>query len=122
MLVLDRIVEALNVRRNWTNEEIAKLRSLYISQSQFDDIIKALPQRSGNAIRQKASRLGLKRPEVVSKLVDSQMLIKCTENGDSEVHLVKCSECDKWIKVNLDSVDTNTIRCPHCNAVCKYIS
>jgi hypothetical protein len=122
MLVANRIVDTLKGRRNWTDEEIEKLRDLYISQSQFDEITKALPQRSSNAIRQKASRLGFKRPEVISKFIDSQMLIKCTENGDDEVHLVKCSECDNWIKVTFASIDTNTIRCPHCNSVCKYIS
>ena len=42
------------------------LRFMYLAGTSFDEIGEAFPERSPNAIRLKASRLGLKRPSTVS--------------------------------------------------------
>ena len=115
-------METLEKGRLWTDIEIGRLKEMYVTGSGFEEILKAFPQRSQNAIRQKASRLGLKRPVVKSKLIDAQSLIRCRENGNDNVYLFKCAECGGWIKVNMNNGgETYNIQCPSCSSVCKYI-
>jgi len=72
--------------RRWTNNEISTLKQMYIADTAFEEIRDAFPARTINAIRQKASRLGLRRPVIKSSLFDSQSSIKCSVNGNDEVY------------------------------------
>jgi hypothetical protein len=50
-------------RDEWSQEELKKLRELYPrSDKTIEEIVSQLPGRTQNAIRLKASRLGLIRP------------------------------------------------------------
>ena len=48
--------------KEWTDEEVERLKELYTSNKTFEEIAERFPLRTDNAIRLKASRLGLKRP------------------------------------------------------------
>lgn len=109
--------------KRWTNSEISTLKKMYIADTAFEEIREAFPLRTVNAIRQKASRLGLRRPVIKSSLIDSQSSIKCSANGSDEVYLFKCIDCGHWIQVNISSEkDNQTIHCPRCHSVSKFIA
>ena len=109
-------------RRSWTNNEILTLKQLYIADAAFEEIRNAFPERTINAIRQKASRLGLRRPVIKSSLFHSQSSIKCSVNGTDNIYLFKCVECGNWTQVNIsDDKENQTIRCPQCSSISKYI-
>jgi DNA-directed RNA polymerase subunit RPC12/RpoP len=42
-------------------------------------------------------------------------------DGDSEDYLFKCSNCGKWILVDLEEVEDKTIVCPDCATVCVFV-
>jgi len=108
--------------RRWTNNEISTLKQMYIADTAFEEIRDAFPARTINAIRQKASRLGLRRPVIKSSLFDSQSSIKCSVNGNDEVYLFKCIDCGNWIQVNINNEEENqTINCPRCQSISKFI-
>jgi len=46
----------------WTSEELEILRTHYQAGRLFEDILEMLPNRTSNAVRLKASRLGIRRP------------------------------------------------------------
>lgn len=106
----------------WTEKEVGRLRILYESLGSFEDVARAFPGRTINAIRQKASRLGLRRPLVTSPLCESQTVLQCYNgDGDSEDYLFKCGSCGKWILVDLEEVEDKTIVCPDCATVCIFV-
>ena len=110
--------------RQWTEEEVAQLRHLYMSETAFEEIKVHFPKRSKDAIRQKASRLGLKRPILSHSLIDSRPVLKGTNgNGGEEEYLFKCSECGSWNHMSMDD-DTyeRMIVCKQCSSVCKFVS
>ena len=111
-------------QRLWTEEEIKKLEILYISGKAFEEIVDALPKRSANAIRQKASRLGLRRPAISSSLFNSQKVLRCSDgNGEAEEYLFKCSGCGSWVHVNLyDEDEDRIIVCRQCHTIYKYVA
>jgi DNA-directed RNA polymerase subunit RPC12/RpoP len=111
-------------RRLWSKEEVGKLKLLYLSVRPFEDIIDTFPMRTANAIRQKASRLGLRRPIVSHSLLESQTVLRCTDgNGGDEEYLFKCGSCGSWIHVNLmDDVENRTIVCSKCNTTSRYVA
>jgi DNA-directed RNA polymerase subunit RPC12/RpoP len=109
--------------KQWTEEEVAQLRRLYLSETAFEDIQAHFPRRSKDAIRQKASRLGLKRPILSHSLIDSRSVLKGFNGyGGKEEYLFKCSECGSWIPMNMDD-DTNDkmIVCKQCSSVCTFV-
>lgn len=109
--------------RLWTEEEVGKLQLLYTSGTAFEEIARALPKRSANAIRQKASRLGLKRPTVSHLLLESQPVLRCSNGDGGDEYLFKCSSCGSWIHVNVrEEEDDRTIICPQCSTICKYVA
>lgn len=110
--------------RQWTKEEVAQLRRLYMSETAFEELRVFFPRRSKDAIRQKASRMGLKRPILSHSLIDSRPVLKCTNgDGGKEEYLFKCSECGSWIHMNLDDdINEKMIVCKQCSSVCKYVS
>jgi DNA-directed RNA polymerase subunit RPC12/RpoP len=106
----------------WTEKEVSRLRILYESLGSFEEVAKAFPSRTANAIRQKASRLGLKRPLVTSPFCESQTVLQCSNGGgDSEEYLFKCGSCGKWILVDLEEAEDKTIVCPDCTTVCVFV-
>lgn len=110
-------------RNPWTAEETRRLRFLYVSGTSFEDIEKELPARSSNAIRQKASRLGLRRPMMTSSMNSSQNILRISDsNGGLEDFLFKCYSCGSWIHANLnDEEKDRTIVCRKCKTVLRYV-
>ena len=111
-------------RRLWTDEEMDMLRVLYISRRGFDEIDTAFPERSANAIRQKASRLGVKRPVVSHSLCESKSVLRCSDgNGGDDAFLFKCGDCGNWIHVDSpDQHENQAVVCPQCKAVSRYVA
>jgi DNA-directed RNA polymerase subunit RPC12/RpoP len=109
--------------RWWSEDEVVKLRFLYVSGRPFEEIKDALPRRTSNAIRQKASRLGLRRPVESNSLCDSQMVLRCSDgNGDGDDYLFKCSLCGHWIRVDFsEEAEDRVIVCPRCQSTCRYV-
>jgi DNA-directed RNA polymerase subunit RPC12/RpoP len=110
--------------RQWTEEEVAQLRHLYLSETAFEEIKVHFPKRSKDAIRQKASRLGLKRPILSHSLIDSRQVLKWTKgDGGKEEYIFKCSECGSWIHLSMeDNINESMIVCKQCSSVCKFVS
>jgi hypothetical protein len=110
-------------RRLWTDEEMDRLRVLYVSGRGFDEIDTAFPKRSANAIRQKASRLGVKRPVVSNSLCESMSVLRCSDSNGDDAFLFKCGDCGNWIHVDSpDPHENQTVVCPQCKAVCRYVA
>jgi hypothetical protein len=107
-------------KNSWTDSEKQKLRFMYVSSSPFEDIEKALPKRSANAIRLKASRLGLKRPtDSTSSLEPSNVLQFSDRNGESGLFF-RCVGCGNWIKGYTENEEASTLVCSECKSVCRY--
>ena len=102
--------------REWTKEEIEVLRLLYPSETEFSDIVAELPSRSPNSIRLMASRLGLKRPNLLGdvRLITS---IALSEGNRMRGVLIRCGECGSWIHVDRIAVNS-TVTCEKCGAIC----
>ena len=99
------------------------LRIMYLAGTSLDEIGQAFPGRSPNAIRLKASRLGLKRPSISSSILGSPNVLRFSdENGDSGFFF-KCSGCGSWTHAQIgDDEDVHTVECRECNTVCRYIA
>jgi hypothetical protein len=110
-------------RSLWTEDETKKLRFLYISGTSFDEIENEFPARSSNAIRQKASRLGLRRPPMFASMSSFQNVLRISDGvGGLEDFLFKCGECGSWIHANLNGeTDNRTIVCRQCQTVLRYV-
>ena len=91
--------------REWTDEEVELLRDLYTSTRTFDEIVEKFPKRTENAIRLKASRLGIKRPIL-----------------GNVVHL-KCKECGSWIQVDDETSQRSTVlSCGKCGNIYQILA
>ena len=97
--------------RRWTREEVERLKILYASDKPFEEIVKAFPGRSPNAIRLKASRLGLKRMRPPAEA--SPLIVK---GGETKRLLVKCGVCGHWMEV--EDADRGFILCERCGSPC----
>ncbi len=99
------------------------LRYMYLAGTAFDEIGQAFPERSPNAIRLKASRLGLKRPSIASSILESPNVLRFSDgNGDSGLFF-KCSGCGSWTHAQIgDDEDVHTVECNECNTVCRYVA
>lgn len=107
----------------WTEAEIQRLKLLYTSEKLFDEIVEAFPGRTSNAIRIKASRLGLRRPTPTSD-IRSQGILLISEGYDGHYnYLLRCSECGSWIQVNGEDVaeESSIAVCDKCGSTC-YMS
>jgi hypothetical protein len=91
--------------KEWSDDEVERLRKLYTSNKTFDEIAQKFPLRTGNAIRLKASRLGIKRP-IIDNIIQVNAYDKLvfTEFAD---YLKKCKECGSWIQVRDNPVKKN---------------
>jgi predicted Zn finger-like uncharacterized protein len=104
-------------RRRWTEEEISRLRAFYASDASLDRLSAAFPDRTLHAIRQKASRLGLRRM-ISQPQPPSSPILLCRGEGASEGLLLRCSNCGAWIRVTLDGGPGNDkIRCRDCGYI-----
>ena len=88
--------------KEWTDEEVERLRELYTSNKTFDEISEKFPLRTDNAIRLKASRLGIKRPLIGEIIQVKPLSIKSGLNQMASGYLIKCKECGSWIQVEDD--------------------
>ena len=98
------------------------LRFMYLAGTSFEEIGEAFPERSPNAIRLKASRLGLKRPPISSSILESPNVLRFSDgNGDSGFFF-RCSGCGSWTHAQLDDDEVNTVVCRECSTVCRYVA
>lgn len=103
----------------WTEEEIRKLKLLYPSEMSFEEIVRAFSNRTPNAIRLKASRLGLKRPTIPSSVCQSHTVLLCSEaSGKFNGYLFRCGDCGNWIQVNREeeAADSGLVVCSTCGS------
>jgi len=107
---------------DWTENEIQRLKRLYPSDVSFEEIVVAFPERTRNALRLKASRLGLRRPLISSSIFSPSTILMCSEvNGNSLGYLFRCGECSNWIQVNGDDEQIESvIVCSNCGTKCYY--
>ncbi len=104
-------------QREWTDAEIEKLRSMYPSGASFPDLLEELPSRSSNSVRLMASRLGLKRPAVLTGLIKVSE-VKAAPSGGV---LVRCSHCGGWTGVPSIKADAGgVVVCDHCGGVSLF--
>lgn len=110
-------------RSPWSEVEERMLRFMYLAGTSFDDIGQAFPERSPNAIRLKASRLGLKRQHISSPILESPNVLRFSDgNGDSGFFF-RCSGCGSWTHADIEGDDdVHTVECRECNTVCRYVA
>ena len=84
--------------KEWSDEEVERLRRLYKSNKIFDEIAEKFPSRTRNAIRLKASRLGIKRP-IIDNIVHVKNIDKLVFEEIRDC-LTKCNECGSWMQIN----------------------
>ena len=103
-------------QRGWTDAEVDKLRNIYPSSATFHDLLDQFPSRSPNSIRLMASRLGLKRPTLLTGISKvSERKTSSTANGGV---LVRCSQCGKWIGISTEKAESScVVVCDHCGGV-----
>ena len=101
--------------KEWTDEEVKRLRELYTSNKTFDEIVEKFPLRTENAIRLKASRLGIKRPLIGDIIQVKPLTFKSGGLGKSPGYLLKCKECGSWIQVDQKSKNAaSVLSCGKC--------
>ncbi len=104
--------------REWTEGEIDRLKLLYPSDRSFEEIVDEFPRRSPNAVRLKASRLGLRRPTFPPKMYEAETVIRCSEvNGGNRGYILRCSGCGSWVQVvgDVDEKETS-VTCDRCGS------
>ena len=103
----------------WTDEEVARLHELYGSNRTFEEIELEFPLRTSNAIRLKASRLGIRRPLIPGNFIQAKPLIFKTGNHDgSDGFILKCNQCGSWIQVDKDiERRASILNCGQCGSM-----
>ena len=100
--------------KEWSDEEVRRLRKLYTSNKTFDEIIKKFPLRTGNAIRLKASRLGIKRP-IIDNITQEIIFDKLIFSKEFTDYLKKCKECGSWMQIrNSPMKNKDNFTCEKC--------
>ena len=109
--------------KEWTDEEVELLRDLYTSNKTFDEIVDRFPRRTENAIRLKASRLGIKRPIIGNVVHVKPLMYKSGGNGDTSGYLMKCKECGSWIQVDDDQRNASSVlSCGKCGNLYQILA
>ncbi len=110
--------------KEWTDEEVKRLTKLYTSNKSFDEIMLEFPARTSNAVRLKASRLGLRRPNLLMNLVQNQKLgFQSVDNELARGYLIKCDECGFWIQISiLEGGVYKAIRCNKCGSLYEILA
>jgi hypothetical protein len=110
--------------KEWSDEEVERLEELYTSSMPFDEIVVHFPLRTSNAIRLKASRLGLRRPTIPTNFIQTKRVkFQSVDDNGFTGYLIKCNKCGEWIQ--LDSLDeslTQTICCPECESIYQLLA
>jgi hypothetical protein len=100
----------------WTKEEEGRLKRLYSTETEFEEIVQAIPSRTPNAIRMKASRLGLRRP--ISEMPSQPTMLICVEgNGRSKGYILRCGDCGNWVHIK----ESRHGICGVCGSACQVI-
>ncbi len=107
-------------RRRWSEEEVQRLRSLYPSEASINRVAESLPGRSLSAIRQMASRLGLRR-SLPRPLNPPPAILVCSSGGDSEEYVIRCPHCGSWMKVPTGEGVNGSLKCWECGYVSHLI-
>jgi hypothetical protein len=103
-------------KMEWSEEEVQLLKELYPSKMTVDEMVVFFPKRTINALRLKASRLGIKRPYFKSMVQFHP--IKYISNGKkkSSGYLFKCGGCSSWIQFDdRNKTDSSFITCTKCS-------
>lgn len=106
----------------WSDDEVSRLRSLYGSNKTFEEIELEFPARTSNAIRLKASRLGLKRPIFMGSVVQARPL-QFKSGGEGKAgFLLKCKECRSWIQID-EGIESHTsiLSCGNCGSMYQVL-
>ena len=103
----------------WTDEEVERLHEQYGSNKTFEEIELEFPMRTSNAIRLKASRLGIRRPLTPGNFIQAKPIIFRTDNHDgSDGFVMKCKQCDSWIQVDKDiERRASILNCGQCGSM-----
>lgn len=109
--------------REWTDEEVDLLRDLYTSNKTFDEIVDKFPERTENAIRLKASRLGIKRPVIANIVHVKPLAYKSGKDSNMTGYLLKCNECGSWIQVEDEPYVASTVlSCGKCGNIYQILA
>jgi hypothetical protein len=101
--------------KEWSDKEVERLRELYPSEKTFEEIVEKFPHRTENAIRLKASRLGIKRPCFWDIIQLKPIKFRSNRNTNSKGYLIKCNRCGSWMQVGENSQKgQNFLRCARC--------
>jgi hypothetical protein len=110
--------------REWSDEEVGRLTELYTSNRSFEDILLEFPFRSSNAVRLKASRMGLRRPTLPVDLIHAEKVrFQSIDEDGAMGYLIKCKECGQWIQAErIGGGVCQTIRCGECGALYQVLT
>jgi len=100
--------------RGWTEQEVDTLRRLYPTIATLTDLQNSIPSRSPNSIRIMASRLGLRRPDLLIG-IEKASEVKTSSVGGGV--LVRCSRCGGWIGMVSAKANSGIIICENCGCV-----
>jgi len=104
--------------KEWTDEEVRKLRELYSSNLPFEEVARNFPGRTKNAIRLKASRLGIRRPYAAQVVQVNPIKVKVDQN---EVGLLVKCDCGSWIRLEEDSPGSLVVSCKKCGSLYQLV-
>ncbi len=109
--------------KEWSDEEVSKLREVYVSNKTFEEIELEFPARTSNAIRLKASRLGLKRPLILGNLIQAHPIQFKSNNGGEDGYLLKCKQCSTWIQMD-DNIErrASILSCGKCGSMYQVLT
>jgi len=109
--------------KEWTDDEVERLRELYTSNRTFEEIVEKFPLRSENAIRLKASKLGIKRPYIGNVTQLKPLSFKTGKRGGKTGYILKCKDCGSWMQVNeVPQKDSNVISCGKCGSLYQVLA
>lgn len=108
--------------KEWTDEEVAKLYELYGSNKTFEEIELEFPMRTSNAIRLKASRLGIRRPLILGNIVQAKpVMFKTSDDNGKDGILIKCKQCKTWVQIDGDkAAHASVLSCGQCGSLYQY--
>ena len=101
--------------RGWTEQEVDILKRLYPTTSTLSDLQKSIPSRSPNSIRIMASRLGLRRPDLLSGIEKAVEIRESASAGGGI--LVRCSRCGAWVGAASANANGGIVICENCGCV-----
>ena len=101
--------------KEWTKQEVDTLRRLYPTTATLLDLQNSIPLRSPNSIRIMASRLGLRRPDLLIGIEKVREIRSSASEGGGV--LVRCSRCDAWVGVASLKAKDGIIICESCGCI-----